>query len=120
MPLLVTPTPGKFYGPDNRPAGIGPIAYGPNAFGLDNAAQFAGITPFGNVVNRVSTVAGPKLVDLGFANTGVADPVSDPAIAGLDDFGNPLSFSDQYVDYLLGNNSGVLDPSLAEVRTCDL
>ncbi len=116
---LVTPTPGKFYGPDNRPAGIGPIAYGPNAFGLDNAAQFAGITPFGNVVNRASTVTGPKLVDLGFANTGVANPLSDPAIAGLDDFGNPLSFSDQYVDYLLGNNSGVLDPSLAEVRTCD-
>jgi len=112
---LVTPTAGKFFGPAHFR-----IPYGPNAFGLNNAAQYAGITPFGIVVNRLNTVDGPKLVDVGFANTGVGDPLADPGIGGFDDFGNPLSFADQYVSYLLGQNSGIFDPnSVEKIRTCD-
>lgn len=113
--ILVTPTPGKSFGPAHFR-----IPFGPNAFGLNNAAQYAGITPFGNVVNRLNTVDGPKLVDVGFANTGVGEPVSDPGNGGLDDFGNHLSFAEQYANYLLGNNSGIFDPSSVEkIRACD-
>jgi cytochrome c peroxidase len=112
---LVTKTPGKFFGPAHFR-----IPYGPNAFGLGYSAQYSNITPFGNVVNRLETVNGPKLVDVGFANTGVGDPVADPGIGGVDDFGNPLSFADQYVNYLLGNNSGIVDPgNVAKIRSCD-
>jgi len=111
---LVTPTPGMFFGPDHSL-----IAFGPNALGPLNAAKAGGISQYANVVTRDLVTGGPKLLDMGFANTGVGDPNADRGLASSDDFGNPLSFSDQYVQYLLGNGSGILDPRVNRVRSCD-
>ncbi|MFM8332246.1 MAG: cytochrome c peroxidase, partial [Candidatus Methylumidiphilus sp.] len=113
---LVTPTPDKFFGPDHYL-----IPYGPNAFGLNNQAgsSESAITRNIKVVARDDTTGGPKLVDFGFANTGVNDPNADPGVGGVDDFGNPLSFVDQYVQYLLGNNAGVKDSVVFATRSCD-
>lgn len=114
--LLVTPTPGKTYGPDYFP-----IAYGPDALGPFNAAIASGITPFKNVVQRDIVVGlNRRLMDMGFFNTGVNDPNADPGIDDVDDFGNPLSFTDQYVQYLLGNLVAIKDQDvLNHVRSCD-
>lgn len=111
---VLTPTPNKFYGPAHFR-----IPYGPNAFGLDGAAQYAGLSRFGNIIDRPNTVAGMKLIDLGFANTGVGNPATDPGIAGVDDFGHPLSYAKQYVQYLSGNSAGVFDSGFAKQRGCD-
>ncbi len=112
---VLTPTPGKFYGPAHAR-----IPYGPDAFGNDGQAAYSGLTRFGNVVDRASVADGSyKLTDVGFANTGVANPLSDPGLNANDDFGNPFSFAKQYVQYLLGNNAGVFDPGIATQRSCD-
>jgi len=111
---LVTATPGAFYGPENFQ-----IPYGPDALGIDGGASFSGISPHVSVVNRNATLGGTKLMDLGFANTGVNGTSADIALGGVDDFGNPLSYSDQYVEYLLGHYSNIKDPGVNTVRTCD-
>ncbi len=115
---LVTPTPGKYFGPENDriPFGLNAMgADGPNGLGQ---AAFSGINQYANLVFRESTSGGVKLMDMGFANTAVADPNADIGLAGTDDFGNPLSFSDQYVQYLLGNASKILDPGVDKVYSC--
>ncbi|WP_445368947.1 cytochrome c peroxidase [Methylomonas sp. BW4-1] len=115
---LVTPTPGMNYGPLSQP-----IPYGPNAIGDGDGGRIGGITPAANVVTRDTTRNGAtsyyKLMDLGFANTGVADPDSDVGVDGADDFGNPLSFTKQYVQYLLDNPAGVLDSGVSTLQACD-
>jgi cytochrome c peroxidase len=112
---LLTPTAGATFGPPATP-----IAYGPNAFGPGYAAKAAGMTQYVNVVTRDYNVdITPVLMDLGFVNTAVGDPNADPGIGGIDDFGNPLSFSAQYVDYLLDNAAGVHDAAVKNVRSCD-
>jgi hypothetical protein len=111
---VLTPTPGKFYGPAHFR-----IPYGPDAFGAGDDAKFAGLSRFENVIDRANTVGGFKFTDLGFANTGVANPLHDPGLGADDIFGNPLSFSKQYVQYLVGNNQGVLDHGLDKQRGCD-
>ncbi len=110
---LVDETLNGFYGNDLS------IPYGPDALGPDGGAYAAGISPHVSVVTRNTTVGGIKLMDLGFANTGVADPAGDPGIGDVDDFGNPLSYSDQYVQYLLGNYSNIKDKVVKSVRSCD-
>ncbi|MDD2738902.1 MAG: cytochrome c peroxidase [Methylomonas lenta] len=114
--MLVTTTPGKTYGPDYFP-----IAYGPDALGPFSAAYAAGITPYKNVVQRDIVVGlNRRLMDMGFFNTGVNDPNADPGVDDVDDFGNPLSFTDQYVQYLLGNITAIKDQDvLNHVRSCD-
>ena len=89
-----------------------PLAMGPGNYDI-------GLTTHINVVNRETAGPYDKLLDTGFANTGVADPDNDPGLGALDDFGNPLSFSDQYVQLLLGNTDKVLDQSVFNVRTCE-
>ncbi|WP_329959176.1 cytochrome c peroxidase [Methylomonas rapida] len=113
---LVTPAPGKSYGPSHFQ-----IPYGADALGPFSAASAAGITPYKNVVQRDVVVGlNRRLMDMGFFNTGVNDPDADPGIDGVDDFGNPLSFTDQYLQYLLGNQSAVKDQDvLKHVRSCD-
>jgi cytochrome c peroxidase len=111
---LVTPTADAYYGPDDFP-----IPYGLNALGDGQGGAAAGISQYVNVVTRDTTLSESKLMDFGFTNTGVNDPNADPGLAGLDDFGNPLSYSDQYVQYLLGNYSAILDPGVNTVRSCD-
>lgn len=112
--ILVTPTPGAVFGPDHSL-----IEYGPKAFGLPSGAKDAGINRHVSVVIRDVISGGQRLMDMGFANTGVGDPDADPGVGGVDDFGNPLSFSGQYVQYLLGNYSEILDPGVTTVRSCD-
>jgi len=113
--LLVTPTPGKFFGPS-----FAPRAFGPQALGPQSGAQAAGISRFPNVIVRDETEGGSKLTDFGFANTGVNDPDADPGVGGVDDFGQPLSFTEQFLTYLLGNpENKTLDPGVTTVRTCN-
>lgn len=96
------------------------IAYGPEAI-ADNGS--AGVSPHGNVVTkdltRFSGAISGKLMDFGFVNTGVGDPNSDPGIDGVDDFGNPLSYSKQYVEYLKGNDAGIVDSVVRNQWACD-
>jgi cytochrome c peroxidase len=56
------------------------------------------------------------LVDTGFVNTGVVPEEDDPGVGGMDPFGNPLSFTAQYLDLLAGRPERVLD--LMSARSC--
>lgn len=51
---------------------------------------------------------GIALYDNGFYNIGARPSVDDPGVGGRDPFGNPLSFTKQYIDILRGRN--VPDP----------
>lgn len=77
-----------------------------------------------NVVTRIPVAGdaapGPVLIDTGFASNGVARVAWDVGLGGLDPFGNPLSFSEQWLQHLAGNAAGVVDPYVGEVRACDL
>jgi len=121
---LVTPTPGKTYGPSHSPIPFGRGAMGaesirPGIGGVGDAGQ-AFITPAANVVNRdQTTTAAYRLTDMGFANTAIADENADPGLGGTDDFGNPLSFTSQYIQYLLDNPAGILDGPVTKVKACD-
>lgn len=76
-----------------------------------------------NVVERIPLLPRNTPItafyDTGFASTGVAAESSDIGLGGVDDFGNPLSFSLQYLQHLAGNPSGVVDADVAKVRACD-
>ncbi len=111
--LLVAPIPGKTFGPH-----YAPVPYGPNALG-PLGAKVVGISPNANVVTRDYTLGGAKLMDMGFANTGVADPDNDVGLGGVDEYGNPLAFAEQYLQYLLGNEAVIRDPEVRRVYSCD-
>ena len=114
---LVTPTPNAFYGPSHSLRAFGPSAMG--NVPVDQAKD-AGITEFPNIVIRDLTrnPQGSKLMDFGYFNTGVGDPNSDPGLGGIDDFGKPLSFSSQYVQYLMGNNQNIKDEAVKHIHSC--
>lgn len=57
------------------------------------------------------------LLDEGYFNTSVAPAGNDPGVGGFDPFGNPLSFSAQYLQVLLDGKS-MIDPVI--VNSCDL
>ncbi|BBL59103.1 cytochrome c peroxidase [Methylomonas koyamae] len=112
---LLKPEAGKTFGPAATP-----IPYGPNAFGPGNAAYAAGMTQYVNPITRdYNGDVLPLLMDLGYVNTGVADPLNDPGIGGVDDFGNPLSFSSQYIQYLQDRPQGIKDSLVKNIRACD-
>lgn len=84
---------------------------------------------FGNETFRVSTnvvvtlqnaKAGAMFHDVGFGGTGVTAEENDPGLGGTDPFGNPLSFADQYMQLLAGNESAVVDPYVKDLRPCDM
>lgn len=111
---LLDPAANKIFGPEHSP-----IPYGPDAFGLGEAASFAGLSQYPNVVTRDKfKTGGQRLLDFGFANTGVSDSLGDPGLAGVDEFGNPLSFTAQYIQYLLDNPLGVFDDPAKQIRAC--
>jgi cytochrome c peroxidase len=114
---LVTPTPNAFYGPEHSLRAFGPASMGEVPVDM---AKDAGITEFPNVVIRDVTrnPSGSKLMDFGYFNTGVGDPNSDPGLGGTDDFGKPLSFSSQYVQYLMGNYQSVKDEPVNHIHSC--
>jgi cytochrome c peroxidase len=111
---MLLPTGGTFGPPAT------PIAFGPNAFGLFDAAKGSGITPYGNTVTRDLNIQQlPMFMDMGFANNGAANPDADPGLGGVDAFGNPLSYSAQYINYLLADAAGLYDPGMTTIRACD-
>ena len=111
---LLIPT-GATFGPP-----VTPIAFGPNAFGPFNSAKGSGITQYGNTVTRDMNIQQqPMFMDMGFANNGAASPDADPGLGGQDAFGNPLSYSAQYINYLVANSAGLYDPGLTTIRACD-
>jgi len=116
---LVTETPNAFFGPDHSRRAFGPAAMGRTT--IDDARD-AFIFSHPNVVNRDKTRAGfdtsDRLLDFGYFNTGVADPESDLGLAAKDDFNNPLSFTDQYIEYLQGNTENVHDASVNKIYSC--
>lgn len=112
---LLKPEPGKTFG-----LAATPISYGPDAFGPSGGARAAGMTQYVNPVTRDFSSDGmPLLMDLGYINTGVADPNGDPGVGGLDDFGNPLSFAAQYLQYLQDRPAGIKDRLVKDIRACD-
>lgn len=87
----------------------------PHAFGNETFV----IPTTRNVVTRNSMASGPAFVDTGFASNGATPEEWDPGLGGRDPFGNPLSFSDQYREWLAGNAAAVVDPYVEDVRPCD-
>ena len=114
---LVTPTDGAFYGPEHSLRAFGPESMGNVPV---DAAKDAGVTEFPNVVIRDVTrnPAGQQFMDVGFFNTSVGDPEKDPGLNGVDDFNQPLSFSAQYIQYLMGNYENVKDKQAKQVHSC--
>lgn len=89
---------------------LNPHAFGNSTFRVSNTT----------VVTNRSLTGGMMFQDTGFSGTGVTPVENDIGLGGIDPFGNPLSFSDQYLQLLAGNESGVVDPYVANVRPCDL
>ncbi len=87
----------------------------PEAFGDASSS----ISTSSNVVNRILTARSVAMFDSGFASTGVTETTSDIGVGGTDPFGNPLSFSLQYIQHLTGNNTAVVDADVFNVRSCD-
>ncbi len=88
-----------------------------------NPSVFEEISTTNNVVNRIPLFVHKKALsvfsDIGFASTGVAREEADIGLGGIDEFGNPLSFSKQYLQFLAGMNEGVKDDAVRHVRPCD-
>jgi len=87
----------------------------PEAFG----DEFLTISTTENVISRTIASEGLGFFDVGFASTGVTDEEPDIGLGGIDDFGNPLSFSTQYLQFLTGNHSTVIDSIITNTRPCD-
>ncbi len=125
--MLLTPTVDqatgqtKKYGPANAEISYGPLALGGSY--LPGGAADAGINIHGNVITRDKTfdvgVYYKKLMDMGFINSGVGDPDADPGVNGVDDFGHPLSYTKQYLEYLQDNSQGVVDSVVNSQWSCD-
>lgn len=89
---------------------INPHAFGNSTFQISTT----------NVVTHLSLTGGMMFQDTGFSGTGVTPLENDPGLGGTDPFGHPLSFADQYMQLLAGNEAGIIDPYVADVRPCDL
>jgi cytochrome c peroxidase len=87
----------------------------PEAFG--NATT--SLRTSANVVSRFLGNAGSTLSDTGFTSTGVTPLDTDIGLGGVDDFGHPLSYSLQYLQFLAGKSAGVYDSPVTAVRPCD-
>ncbi|MCB1935436.1 MAG: cytochrome-c peroxidase [Nitrosomonas sp.] len=87
----------------------------PEAFGNETFT-----IPVKGIVTLLASRPGIIFEDVGFSATGVTPEENDPGLGGFDPFGNPLSFSNQYMQFLAGNESGVVDPYVEDVRPCDM
>ncbi len=94
----------------------------PTVFNSNNFSQGGsnGVAINRNVVNYDNAV-GSKFFDTGFANTGVQDPSGDPGVNGTDDFGNSLSYADQYAEYLAVTANAIIDTAVGieAVKACN-
>ena len=61
-----------------------------------------GATLAAGLIDGDFVLGGPTLYDTAFYNIGVRPTEEDPGVGGVDDFGNPLSFTLQWVNQLLG------------------
>ncbi|HNP52798.1 MAG TPA: cytochrome c peroxidase, partial [Nitrosomonas nitrosa] len=89
---------------------LNPLTFGNSTFHVSTT----------NVVTHLSLNRGMMFQDTGFSGTGVTPMENDVGLGGTDPFGNPLSFADQYMELLAGNQAGIVDPYVADVRPCDL
>ena len=76
--------------------------------------------PVNSIVTLLAVNAGAMFEDVGFSATGVTPDQNDSGLGGFDPFGNPLSFTDQYMQFLAGNGAGVVDPYVENIRPCDM
>lgn len=90
--------------------------------------QVFAISTSSNVITRKSvlhetdgagTEVGSSFVDTGFVSTGVIRSEWDLGLGATDPFGNPLSFSEQYMHLLTGDTGSVVDDDVFDVRPCD-
>jgi len=88
-----------------------------------NPDVFFEVSTTQNVVGRIPLLLRNKALtvfsDVGFSSTGVAREKADIGLGGTDVFGNPLSFSKQYLLFLAGLEEGVKDDAVRHVRPCD-
>jgi len=100
------------------------VAANPLVFGDQQLA----VSTSRNVITRMSVLQeredgsvdnGGSLLDTGFTSTGVIRSEWDEGLGGKDPFGNPLSFSEQYLQLLTGNSQAVVDDEVFDVRPCD-
>ncbi len=89
---------------------INPEAFGNSTFHISTT----------NVVTNLPLLGGMMFQDTGFSGTGVTPTENDPGLGGTDPFGNPLSFANQYMELLAGNEAGIVDPYVADIRPCDM
>lgn len=89
---------------------LNPLAFGNESFRISTKV----------VVTLHNSNAGAMFHDVGFSGTGVTPDENDPGLGATDPFGNPLSFADQYIQLLAGNESAVVDPYVRDVRPCDM
>ena len=87
-----------------------PLAFGNETFVISTTR---------NVVTRTSLLGGARLIDTGFASNGLVPDDGDPGLGGVDPFGNPLSFAEQFLQLLVGNTAAIVDTPALEVRPCD-
>jgi cytochrome c peroxidase len=93
----------------------------PNIFGLNTDESGSdGVAINRNIVNY-DLAEGSRFFDTGFFNTGVQKPDEDPGVGGIDDFGNPLSFSSQYAEYLAGTQNAIVDDGVGieKIKACN-
>lgn len=92
------------------------VGQNPQAFG----AATITLATTDNVVTRLLGNGRMGFIDTGYAATGVGEDEWDAGLAARDPFGHPLSFAEQYLDYLAGQSEKVVDPEVFTVRACDL
>lgn len=98
---------------NNRLKAVAPQAFGNESFRISTSS----------VITHLASSGGLMFHDVGFGATGVTRIENDPGLASTDPFGNPLSFSEQYIQLLAGNDAGVVDPLFInsnDIRPCDM
>ena len=88
-----------------------------DAFGHEDSAERISVK---GIVTQLAATSAQMFGDVGFSATGVTPVENDPGLGGFDPFGNPLSFSDQYMQLLAGNKEWVVDPFIKDIRACDM
>ncbi|MCB1948241.1 cytochrome c peroxidase, partial [Nitrosomonas sp.] len=87
------------------------------AFGHEDSAERISVK---GIVTQLAASSAQMFGDIGFSATGVTPAENDPGLGGFDPFGNPLSFSDQYMQLLAGNEEWIVDPFIRDIRPCDM
>jgi cytochrome c peroxidase len=96
-----------------------PGAFGNQLFAISTSENVITRRPvFHEAADGTIEEAG-ALLDTGFSSTGVILSDWDIGLGGTDPYGNPLSFSEQYLQLLAGDTSKVVDEDVHWIRPCD-